>query len=55
MNTDKYTLLICYRKETGEDSYLICEGGSDLVGFYGYLSAFQELVEQVIYCYEFVS
>ncbi|CAC5418368.1 dcyD [Mytilus coruscus] len=34
------------KKETGEDSYLVATGGSNVVGLYGYLTAFQEMISQ---------
>ena len=39
--------IIVYREETGESSRLMEVGGSDEVGFYGYVSAFDELIQQV--------
>ena len=38
-----------FRKNSGEKSYLIPVGGSNVVGAWGYLSAFNELLEQVRY------
>ncbi|XP_071162953.1 uncharacterized protein [Mytilus edulis] len=34
------------KNETGEDSYLVPIGGSNVVGLYGYLTAFQEMISQ---------
>ncbi|XP_052103571.1 uncharacterized protein LOC127737078 [Mytilus californianus] len=36
------------KKETGEDSYLLPGGGSNVVGLYGYIAAFQEMISQGI-------
>ena len=38
-----------FRTNSGEKSYLIPVGGSNVVGAWGYLSAFNELLEQVRY------
>jgi hypothetical protein len=35
------------KAETGEDSYLMTVGGSTCVGLFGYITAFQELIDQV--------
>ena len=35
------------RSETGEKAYIVPVGGSDAVGFWGYLNAFEELLDQV--------
>lgn len=34
------------KKETGEESYLVPVGGSNVVGLYGYLTAFEEMMSQ---------
>lgn len=34
------------KKETGEESYLVPVGGSNTTGLYGYLTAFQEMMDQ---------
>lgn len=41
------------RKETGEESYLVPVGGSNVVGLYGYLTAFEEMMSQVIIIHKF--
>lgn len=42
------TVILFSRNETGEDSYLVPIGGSNIVGLYGYLTAFQEMISQVL-------
>ncbi|XP_052103570.1 uncharacterized protein LOC127737077 [Mytilus californianus] len=36
------------KKETGEDSYLLPIAGANVVGLYGYIAAFQEMISQGI-------
>ena len=38
--------LFTTREETAEESYLLPVGGSDDVGFYGYLEAYNEMIGQ---------
>ena len=36
-----------FRKEQGSSAYLIEVGGSSYMGMFGYLTAFQEMIDQV--------
>ena len=40
---------VCFsvRKEQGSSAYLIEVGGSSYMGMFGYLTAFQEMIDQV--------
>ena len=40
-------LLFFFRKEQGSSAYLIEVGGSSYMGMFGYLTAFQEMIDQV--------
>ena len=40
--------LLIFRQTTGRDCYRISIGGSDVLGMYGYLDVYRELLEQGI-------
>ena len=41
------SLIYFLRKQQGSSAYLIEIGGSSYTGMFGYLTAFQEMIEQV--------
>ena len=49
------SLIYFLRKQQGSSAYLIEIGGSSYTGMFGYLTAFQEMIEQVqVICMEWV-
>ena len=50
------SLIYFLRKQQGSSAYLIEIGGSSYTGMFGYLTAFQEMIEQVqVICMEWVN